>query len=103
MHPRLHDCRNNRTGSSKAMGPNVVYALWNAAPEQHVKFSTYVRDDGCDTEPPASKMYPMLFKNAKISLTTRLYNLSSQCKFPNRKFFSYCIAQNKSAGSLKRH
>ena len=43
-------------GSSKAIGPNVVYALWNAAPEQHVKFSTYVRDDGFDTQPPLQNL-----------------------------------------------
>ena len=52
--------------------------------------------------------------HAKRSLTTRLYNLSSRCKFKNcsslsqkvinylGKCFSYCIAQNKDAESLKK-
>ena len=99
------------------MEPNVACALWNAAPEHHVKFSTYVGDDDTTTLSHLHQNVPYGVQkwsdivHAKRSLTTRLYNLSSRCKFQNcsslsqkvinylGKCFSYCIAQNKDAES----
>ena len=81
IQPRQHDCRHNHTGSSKAMEPNVACALWNAAPEHHVKFSTYVGDDDTTTLSHLHQNVPYEVQkwsdivHAKRSLTTRLYNL----------------------------
>ena len=120
IHPRLHDCRSNHTGSSKALEPNVACALCNAAPEQNVKFSTYVGEDDTTTLSHLHQNAPYGVQkwsdkvHAKRSRTTRFYNLSSRCKFKNcslqsqkvinylEKCFSYCIAQNKDAESLKK-
>ena len=118
--PRQHDCRKNHTGSSKAMEPDVACELWNAAPEQNIKFSTYVGDDDTTTLSHLHQNVPYGVDkwsdivHAKRSLTTRLYNLSSRCKFPSSstlsqkvinylgKCFTYCIAQNRDADSLKK-
>ena len=94
--------------------------LWNAAPEQNIKFSTYVGDDDTTTLSHLHQNVPYGVDkwsdivHAKRSLTTRLYNLSSRCKFPSSstlsqkvinylgKCFTYCIAQNRDADSLKK-
>ncbi|CAB4007536.1 Hypothetical predicted protein, partial [Paramuricea clavata] len=84
--PRKHDCRKNHTGSSKAMEPDVACELWNAAPKQNLKFSTYVGDDDTTTLNHLNQNVPYGVEkwsdivHAKRSLTTRLYNLSSRSK-----------------------
>ncbi len=102
------------------MEPDVACEHWNAAPKQNLKFSTYVGDDDTTTLSHLNHNVPYGVKkwsdivHAKRSLTTRLYNLSSRCKFPNSstlsqkvinnlaKRFSYCIAQNKDVESLQK-
>lgn len=102
------------------MEPDVACELWNAAPKQNLKFSTYVGDDDTTTLSHLNQNVPYGVEkwsdivHAKRSLTTRLYNLSSRCKFPNSstlsqkvinylaKCFSYCIAQNKDVESLQK-
>ena len=50
IQPREHDCRKNHAGSSKAMEPSVACQLWNEAPKQNVKASTFVGDDDTTTQ-----------------------------------------------------
>ena len=117
---KQHDCRKNHNGSFKAMEPIVACELWNAASKQHAKFSTYVGDDDTTTLSHLTENVPYNVEkwsdivHAKRSLTTRLYNLSSKCKYQNSsvlsqkvinylaKCFSYCIAQNSDRDSLKK-
>ena len=117
--PREHDCRKNHAGSSKAMEPSVACQLWNEAPKQNVKFSTFVGDDDTTTQAHLHQNVPYGVEkwsgivHAKRSLTTRLYNLASRSSFPNSsplsqkvinyltKCFSYAIAQNSDVESLK--
>jgi hypothetical protein len=47
--PTKHDCRKNHTGSSKAMEPISAVELFNNAPKQGVKYSTYTGDDDSTT------------------------------------------------------
>ena len=102
------------------MEPIVACELWNAASKQHAKFSTYVGDDDTTTLSHLTENVPYNVEkwsdivHAKRSLTTRLYNLSSKCKYQNSsvlsqkvinylaKCFSYCIAQNSDRDSLKK-
>ena len=117
---KQHDCRKNHNGSSKAMEPSVACELWNAPPKQNARFSTYVGDDDTTTLSLLTESLPYDVEkwsdivHAKRSLTTRLYNLSSTCKYQNSfvpsqkvinylaKCFSYCIAQNSDPDSLKK-
>lgn len=117
--PRQHDCRKKHVGSSKAMEPTVACELWNAAPKENVKFSIYVEDDDTTTQSHLHQNGPYGVDkwsdiiHAKRSLITRLYNLSTRCKFPNSstlcqkvinylgKCFTYCMAQNSNVTSLK--
>ena len=117
--PREHDCRKNHAGSSKAMEPSVACQLWNEAPKQNVKFSTFVGDDDTTTQAHLHQNVPYGVEkwsdivHTKRSLTTRLYNLASRSSFPNSsplsqkvinyltKCFSYAIAQNSDVESLK--
>lgn len=117
--PRVHDCRKNHAGSSKAMEPAVACELWNSAPTENVKFSTYVGDDDTTTLCHLSQNVPYGVEkwsdivHAKRSLTTRLYNIATRCKFENSstlsqkvinylgKCFTYSVAQNRDKASLK--
>ena len=109
---KQHDYRKNHNGSSRAMEPSVSCELWNAAPKQHARFSTYVGDADTTNLSHLTKNVPYDVEkwsdivHAKRSLTTRLCNLSSRCKYQIssvlsqkvinylEKCFSYCIAQN---------
>ena len=94
---QLHDCRNNHTGLSKAMEPNVACALCSAASEQNVKFSTFVGDDDTTTLRHLHQNVPYGVQkwsdivHSKLSLRSRLYNLSSRCKFQNNTRTSHII------------
>ena len=48
--PKAHDCRRNHTGSSKSMESSVAVQLFNEAPLQGMRFSTYVGDEDSTTE-----------------------------------------------------
>ena len=81
--------------------------------------SIFVDDDDTTTQAHLHQNVPYGVEkwsdviHAKRSLTTRLYNLSSRCPFPDSstlsqkvinflaKCFSYCIAQNSDVDSLK--
>ena len=103
--PREHDCRKNHAGSSKAMEPSVACQLWNEAPKQNVKFSTFVGDDDTTTQVHLHQNVPYGVEkwsdivHAKRSLTTRLYNLASRSSFPNssplsQKVINYCGSES---------
>ena len=110
---KAHDCRKNHTDSSKAMEPSAAVELFNNGPKYNVKYSTYTGDDDSTTEAhirqkvgyKVEKLSDIV--HTKRSLTTRLYNLKQNVRFPNSstlsqkvinylvKCFSYAIAQNK--------
>jgi hypothetical protein len=116
---RLHDCRKNHIRSSKAMEPAVACELWNSAPKDNMKYNIYVGDDDTTKLCHLNQNVPYGVEkwsdivHAKRSLTTRLFNLSTRCKFENSstlsqkvinylgKCFTYCIAQNRDVPSLK--
>ena len=87
---KQQDYRKNHNGSSKAMEPSVACELWNGAPKQHtsnLRTSTYVGDDDTTTLSHLTENVPYDVEkwsdivHAKRSLTTRLCNLSSRCKY----------------------
>ena len=110
---KVHDCRKNHLASSKAMEPDSAVQMFNKAPKQNVKYSIYTGDDDSTTEAHiqqkvsygVEKLSDII--HMKRSVTTRLYNLSQNGKFPDSstlsqkvinylvKCFSYSIAQNK--------
>jgi hexokinase len=87
--------------------------LFKEAPKNNVKFSSYVGDDDSTALAELVKQTPYELQkysdiiHMKRSLSTHLYNLSQQMKFPNCsihsqkvinyliKCFSYCVQQNK--------
>ena len=99
---------------------SVACELWNAAPKQHARFSTYVGDDDTTALSHLTKNVPYDVEkwsdivHPKRWLTTRLYNLSSRYKYQNSsvlsqkvinylaKCFPYCIAQKSDPDSLKK-
>ena len=74
--PANHDCRNNHTGSSKAMEPAVASEMWNSAPMENIKFSVYIGDDDTTTLSISTKMYRMVWKSGPILST--LQDISHQ-------------------------
>ena len=110
---KAHDCRKNHTAASKAMEPASAVEMFSNAPKQGVKFSMYTGDDNSTTEAHIREKVTYKVEkfsdivHMKRSLTTRLYNLSHNGKFPGCsilsqkvinylvKCFSYGIAQNK--------
>lgn len=92
--PRKHDCRQNHSGSSKAMEPSVACQLWKDAPLQNAKFSIFVGDDDTTTQAHLHQNVPYGIDkwsdviHAKRSLTTTLYNLSFRCSFPDSSTLS---------------
>ena len=93
-HEKKHDCRKNHTGSSKIMETEVACQLFKDALESNVKFSNYVGDDDTTTLMELVKQTPYKLQkysdiiHIKRSLSTRLYNLSQQMKFPNCSILS---------------
>ena len=98
------------------MEPAVACELWNSSPAENIKFSVYVGDDDSTTLCHLGQIVPYRVKkwsdmvHAKRSLTTRLYNISTRCKFKNSSTlsqkvingacFTYCIEQNRDKASL---
>lgn len=102
------------------MKPAVACDLWNSPATKNTKllFSIYVGDDDTITLCHLSQNVPYGVEklsdivHAKRSLTSRMYNLSTRCKFQNSstlsqkvinylgKCFSYCIAQNQDKAGL---
>ena len=117
---KVHDCRKNHTGSSKAMEPISAVELFKKAPKYGIKYSTYTGDDDSTTELYINQQVPYGVEkfsdiiHIKRSLTTRLYNLSKMAQFKECsilsakvieyvvKSFSIAIAQNKSDPSTMK-
>ena len=92
---------------------SAAVELFTNVTKSNVKFSTNAGDDDSTTELHLKQKVPYGVEkwsdtvHIKRSLTTQLYNLSQQSKFPNCsilsqkvinylvKCFTYCIAQNK--------
>ena len=116
--PTKHDCRKNHLGSSKAMEPISAVELFQNAPKQGAKYSTYTGDDDSTTESYIRQQVPYGVEkfsdivHIKRSLTTRLHNLSKMERFKEcsplsskviaylAKCFSIVIAQNKGDSKL---
>lgn len=121
-----HNCRLNRTASSKAMEPMTAVHLFTESLNSKVKLSVYVGDEDSTKAAHIKQKVPYPVKkwteivHAKRSLTTRLYNLSQYGKFVNSptllqkvinylvKCFTYSVSQNKGNPSalqkiLERH
>lgn len=121
-----HNCRLNRTASSKAMEPMTAVHLFTESLNSKVKLSVYVGDEDSTKAAHIKQKVPYPVKkwteivHAKRSLTTRLYNLSQYGKFVNSstllqkvinylvKCFTYSVSQNKGNPSalqkiLKKH
>ena len=95
------------------MKPAAAVKLFNDATKQGVKYSNYSGDDDSTTEAHIRNQVPYAVEkfsdivHMKRSLTTRIYNLSQNTKFPECsilsqkviqylvKCFSYAISQNK--------
>ena len=75
---KVHDCRKNHTGSSKAMEPISAVELFKNAPKHGIKYSTYTGDDDSTTELYINQQVPYGVEKfsdiiyIKRSLTTRL-------------------------------
>ena len=118
--PRNHDCRKNHVGSSKSMEPDVAVDLFQRATMSKIKYNVYTGDDDTTTHKHIREKVPYDVEkqsdviHTKRSLTSRLYKLKSEEKFPGcstlstkvinylGKCFGYCVAQNKdNADSLQ--
>ena len=86
---KAHDCRKNKTDSSKAMEPSAAVELFNNGPKHNVKYSTCTGDDDSTTK--ALICENVCYKVEKLSdivhmkrsLTTRLYNLKHNARLPD--------------------
>lgn len=103
-----HDCRRNYEGSSKSMDSNVAIQMFNEAPLQGMRFSTYVGDEDSTTE---SRLKILVdYDIEKCTLSSRLYGMKGKVKGMSgpvityvQKCFGYAIKQNQNdAPKLKQ-
>lgn len=110
--PRAHDCRHNYQGSSKSMESSVAVQLFNEAPANGMRFSTYVGDEDSTTE---SRLKVLVdydiekwtdLNHAKRTLGSRLYAMKGKVKGMTnavisyiQKCFGYAIKKNQNNAS----
>jgi hypothetical protein len=111
--PTKHICCKNHTGTSKSMEPSAAVSMWNRAPDQGVKYSTYIGDDDSATYKELRENVPYKIQkwsdvvHAKRNLLSKLYSIM-ETKFKGmsgvitRKemnfivtCFGYALQQNK--------
>ena len=97
--PKAHDCRRNHTGSSKSMESSVAVQLFNEAPLQGMRFSTYVGDEDSTTESRLKALVEYEIEkwtdvnHARRTLGSRLYSLKGTVKGLNSTVIIY-ISRN---------
>ena len=105
---KVHDCRLNWGGSSKAMESDLAVSMLNSTSCDNHHISTIIGDDDCTTMAKIQKQVPYNvtkqsdINHAKKALGNDLYKLQKTHKILQHKVisylqkcFSYAISQNK--------